>query len=466
MKSIPSVSEDEAGLKRLFKQFSFPGGIPSHASAECPGSIHEGGELGYSLSHAFGAVFDNPKLIGGVRHRRRRGRNGAARDRLAFEQISKSRRPTVRFCPSCILTATKSPTRRFWRASRARNWINCCAATAGRRISSRATSRWPCTRRWPGPSIASIEEIQAIQKEARVDGNTERPRWPMIVLASPKGWTGPKVIDGRANEGTFRSHQVPLTDPATNPAHLKQLEEWLRSYRPQELFDEQGRLKPELKALAPKGDRRMGSNPNANGGRLLRDLRLPDFTDYAVNVTKPGIAGIGDTHVLGRFLRDVARMNAEQRNFRIFGPDETLSNGLEALFEVTNRQWQAATAAERRIPCAYRPSHGNAERTPMRGLARGLLAHRAARLFNCYEAFIHIVDSMFNQHAKWLKVSARPAVAPQDRIAQLSVELPCLAAGPQWLHASRPGLSWITSSTKKPKSSACIYPPTPIVSCR
>ena len=187
----------------------------------------------------------------------------------------------------------------------------------------------------------AVEEIRAIQHSARAGGKSERPRWPMIVLISPKGWTGPKEIDGRRIEGSFRSHQVPITDPATNPAHLRILEEWLRSYRPQELFDEQGRLKPELKALAPKGNRRMGANPAANGGRLLRDLHLPDFADYAVDVAKPGAGGIGATHVLGRYLRDVAAMNAPQRNFRIFGPDETLSNGLEAVFESTNRQWQA-----------------------------------------------------------------------------------------------------------------------------
>jgi len=189
-----------------------------------------------------------------------------------------------------------------------------------------------------------IEQIRQIQADARVHGKTERPRWPMIVFGSPKGWTGPKVVDGKANEGTFRSHQVPLSDPAKNPQHLRQLESWLRSYRPEELFDPQGRLRSELAALAPSGERRMGANPNANGGMLLRDLRMPDFTDYAVDVPKPGIGGIGDTHVLGRFLRDVVKLNAAQRNFRIFGPDETLSNGLEAVFDATNRQWLAATA--------------------------------------------------------------------------------------------------------------------------
>ncbi len=228
----------------------------------------------------------------------------------------------------------------------------------------------------------------------------------MIVLATPKGWTGPKFIDGRAIEGTFRSHQVPLTDPATNPAHLEQLEAWLRSYRPQELFDDRGRLRAELRALAPKGDRRMGANPHANGGMLLRDLRLPNFTDYAVEVPKPGTPGIGDTHVLGRFLRDVARMNAEQHNFRIFGPDETLSNGLEAVFEATNRQWQAAVAENDEFLARTGQVMEMFSEHQCEGWLEGYLLTGRHGLMNCYEAFIHIVDSMFNQHAKWLKVTA------------------------------------------------------------
>jgi xylulose-5-phosphate/fructose-6-phosphate phosphoketolase len=400
-----SVSEDEAGLKRLFKQFSFPGGIPSHASAECPGSIHEGGELGYSLSHAFGAVFDNPKLM-----------------------------------VACIVgdgEAETGPLATAWHSNKFLNpgtdgavlpilhlnGYKIANPTVLARISRAELDQLLRGYGWTPhfveghepmamhAAMAStldrvIEEIQIIQKSARVDGNSERPRWPMIVLASPKGWTGPKFIDGRANEGTFRSHQVPLTDPATNPAHLKQLEDWLRSYRPQELFDEQGRLRPEIKALAPKGDRRMGANPNANGGKLLRDLRLPDFTDYAVNVTKPGIGGIGDTRVLGRFLRDVARMNAEQRNFRVFGPDETVSNGLDALFEVTNRQWEAATTQSDEFLARTGQVMEMLSEHQCEGWLEGYLLTGRHGLFNCYEAFIHIVDSMFNQHAKWLKVSA------------------------------------------------------------
>ena len=252
----------------------------------------------------------------------------------------------------------------------------------------------------------AVEQIKKIQQDARVNGNAVRPRWPMIVLNSPKGWTGPKVVDGLQIEGTFRAHQVPLSDPATHPEHLKLLEDWLRSYRPEELFDEQGRLKPELAELAPKGERRMGANPHANGGILLRDLRMPDFRDYAVDVPSPGVRGIGDTHVLGRFLRDVAKLNSEQRNFRVFGPDETLSNGLEALFEATQRQWDAATAPNDEFLAPTGRVMEMLSEHQCEGWLEGYLLTGRHGLFNCYEAFIHIVDSMFNQHAKWLKVTS------------------------------------------------------------
>ena len=253
---------------------------------------------------------------------------------------------------------------------------------------------------------AAVEQIKHIQENARSNGDLTRPRWPMIVLKSPKGWTGPKVVDGLQIEGTFRSHQVPL-HPDTHPEHLALLEDWMRSYRPEELFDEAGRLKPELADLAPTGDRRMGANPHANGGKLLRDLRMPDFRKYAVEVQSPGVQGIGDTHVLGRFLRDVANLNETQRNFRVFGPDETLSNGLEAIFEATNRQWDAATvpndeflAPDGRVLDSMLSEH------QCEGWLEGYLLTGRHGLFNCYEAFIHIIDSMFNQHAKWLEVTS------------------------------------------------------------
>ena len=235
-----------------------------------------------------------------------------------------------------------------------------------------------------------------------------RPRWPMIVLNSPKGWTGPKVVDGRQNEGTFRSHQVPIAvSPMAPPEHLKQLEDWLRSYRPEELFDSQGHLKPELAELAPKSERRMGANPHANGGKLLRDLRMPDFRNYATDVPSPGVRGIGDTPVLGRCLRDVAKLNNEQRNFRVFGPDETLSNGLEALFEVTQRQWDAATVPNDEFLAPAGRVMEMLSEHQCEGWLEGYLLTGRHGLFNCYEAFIHIVDSMFNQHAKWLKITSQ-----------------------------------------------------------
>jgi xylulose-5-phosphate/fructose-6-phosphate phosphoketolase len=251
-----------------------------------------------------------------------------------------------------------------------------------------------------------MAQIKKIQEDARTHGVVTRPRWPMIVLRSPKGWTGPKVVDGLAVEGTFRSHQVPLSDPAAHPYHLTLLEDWLRSYRPEELFDAQGRLALELAELAPKGERRMGANLHANGGVLLRDLRMPDFRDYAVNVAAPGTRGIGDTHVLGPYLRDVITANEAQRNFRIFGPDETLSNGLEAVFEVTNRQWNAATIASDKFLAPTGRVMEMLSEHQCEGWLEGYLLTGRHGLFNSYEAFIHIIDSMFNQHAKWLKITS------------------------------------------------------------
>ena len=404
-----SIGEDEAGLKRLFTQFSFPGGVPSHASAECPGSIHEGGELGYSLSHAFGAVFDNPSV-------------------------------TVACCIGDGEAET-GPLATAWHANKFLNAASDGAVLPILHLNGYKIANPTILARIPREELDQllrgygwephyveghepmkmhaamaatldtvVERIGAIQRAARSKGGgsaqaVTRPRWPMIVLISPKGWTGPKVVDGKQIEGTFRAHQVPITDPATNPAHLRELEQWLRSYRPQELFDERGRFKAELRALAPKGERRMGSNPVANGGKLLRDLRLPDFADYALEVATPGIGGIGATHVLGRYLRDVVSMNAEGRNFRLFGPDETLSNGLESVFEATSRQWEAATIAGDEFLAPEGRVMEVLSEHQCEGWLEGYLLTGRHGLFNCYEAFIHIVDSMFNQHAKWLKVT-------------------------------------------------------------
>ena len=400
-----NVGQDEAGLRRLFTQFSFPGGIPSHASAECPGSIHEGGELGYSLSHAFGAVFDNPSLTVACVI----GDGEAETGPLATSWHSnKFLNPATDGAVLPILHL---------------NGYKIANPTILARISREELDQLLRGYGWTpyyvvghepnvmhetmaGVLDTVVEEIQRIQSGARTRGETERPRWPMIVFGSPKGWTGPKTIDGLPNEGTFRSHQVPLSDPTKNPQHLAQLEAWLRSYRPEELFDSQARLRPELAALAPTGERRMGANPNANGGKLLRDLRMPAFTDYAVEVLAPGAQGAGDTRVLGPFLRDVAKMNSIQRNFRIFGPDETVSNGLEAVFQSTNRQWEAGIEENDQYLARTGQVMEMLSEHQCEGWLEGYLLTGRHGLFNCYEAFIHIVDSMFNQHAKWLKVTA------------------------------------------------------------
>jgi xylulose-5-phosphate/fructose-6-phosphate phosphoketolase len=400
----PHISQDTVGLKALFQQFSFPGGIPSHVSPECPGSIHEGGELGYSLSHAFGAVFDNPNLIA-----------------------------------ACVVgdgEAETGPLATAWHSNKFLNAAHDGAVlpilhlngykianpTLLARISREELDQLLRGYGWTPHFVegfepelmhelmattldAVVEDIQKIQHNARTTGATERPRWPMIVLNSPKGWTGPKMVDGKRIEGTFRAHQVPISDPRAHPEHLPLIEQWLKSYRPDELFDADGRLRSELADLAPLGGQRMGANPHANGGLLLRDLHMPDFRDYAVVVATPGVRGIGDTHVLGRFLRDVVVRNDEQDNFRVFGPDETLSNGLEALFEVTNRQWSATVGENDEFLARSGRVMEMLSEHQCQGWLEGYLLTGRHGVFNCYEAFVHIIDSMFNQHAKWLQVA-------------------------------------------------------------
>ena len=401
----PDVSQDEAGLRRLFTQFSFPGGIPSHASPECPGSIHEGGELGYSLSHSFGAVFDNPGLIVACVV----GDGEAETGPLATAWHSnKFLDPATdgAVLPILHLNGYKisNPTvlarierEELEQLLRGYGWTPYFVAGHEPELMHEAMA---------ATLDAVVESIQSIQYDARRNGNLTRPRWPMIVLDSPKGWTGPKVVDGLPIEGTFRAHQVPLSDPATHPEHLEMLAAWLKSYRPEELFDDEGRLCTELAELAPVGNRRMGANPHANGGVLLRDLRMPDFRDYAQSVPVPGAPGIGDTHVLGPFVRDVIKLNASQRNFRVFGPDETLSNGLGAVFEETNRQWNATTVPDDEYLAPFGRVMEMLSEHQCEGWLEGYLLTGRHGIFNCYEAFIHIVDSMFNQHAKWLKVTA------------------------------------------------------------
>ena len=400
----PNVTMDAEGVKKLFKQFSFPGGIGSHVTAETPGSIHEGGELGYALSHAYGAAFDNPDLLvccvvgdgeaetgplATAWHSNKflnPAHDGAVLPILHLNGY-KIANPTVlaRLSHDELNNLFKGYgyTPYFVEGSEPEEMHQKMAATFD----------------------TIVNEIKTIQHDARVNGKVERPLWPMIILRSPKGWTGPKEVDGNKTEDYWRSHQVPFSDMVDNPKHLKLLNDWLQSYRPEELFDETGCLKAELRELAPEGTRRMGANPYTNGGQLLRDLKMPDFRDYAVKVSKPGHAFAESTRVMGQFLRDVMKRNMDSRNFRVMGPDETASNRLGALFEVTNRAWMAETLPEDdHLATDGRVMEILSEHT-CQGWLEGYLLTGRHGLFSCYEAFIHIVDSMFNQHAKWLKVS-------------------------------------------------------------
>ncbi len=399
----PAITQDEAGLLRLFKQFSFPGGIPSHVSPETPGSIHEGGELGYSLSHATGAVLDNPDLIAACVVGDGEAETGPLATAWHSNKFINPRTdgavlPILHLNgykianPTVLARITHEELEQFFRGC---GWVPIFVEgddpQAMHPLMAAALDR-------------ALDEIRRIQRGAREGSETGRPRWPMIVLKTPKGWTGPKEVDGKQVEGTFRSHQVPL-DPHGSPRHLLQLEAWLRSYRPDELFDDKGHLRPELAALAPKGTRRMGQNPHANGGALLRDLWLPDFRDYAVTIPAPGAVEEEDTRVLGRFLRDVIGLNEEERNFRLFGPDETLSNRLTAVFEKTHRQWDAETLPGDEFLSTQGRVMEVLSEHQCQGWLEGYLLTGRHGVFNSYEAFIHIVDSMFNQHAKWLKVT-------------------------------------------------------------
>lgn len=400
----PNISRDVEGMKKLFKQFSFPGGISSHVAPETPGSINEGGELGYSLAHSFGAVFDNPDLI-----------------------------------TTCVVgdgEAETGPLATAWHSNKFLNPVTDGAVlpilhlngykisnpTIFSRISHEEIKKFFEGCGWKPYFVEGsdpkemhklmaetldtvIEEIKAIQKAAREDGVAERPMWPMIVFRSPKGWTGPKVVDGKQIEDSFRAHQVPIT--MEQPDHLALLEKWLKSYKPEELFDENGRLIPELEELAPKGDRRMGANPHANGGKLLRDLRLPDFKNYAVDVPTPGSVEAQDMIELGGFVRDIFKLNKEQRNFRIFGPDETMSNRLGKVFEETNRDWNAdAYDTDEFLANDGRVMDSMLSEHMCEGWLEGYLLTGRHGFFASYEAFIRIVDSMFSQHAKWLKVTS------------------------------------------------------------
>jgi xylulose-5-phosphate/fructose-6-phosphate phosphoketolase len=400
----PHIGRDREGLTRLFRQFSWPYGIPSHVAPETPGSIHEGGELGYSLLHAYGAAFDNPGLV-----------------------------------VACIVgdgEAETGPCATSWHSTKFLNPARDGAVLPilhlnGYKIANPAVlARIPreeleslfvgygyaphylegddpgsMHRQMAGKLDELLAEIRRIQQRARDGGQTERPRWPLLILRTPKGWTGPKMVDGKQVEGTWRSHQVPLTEPRENPEHLKLLDDWMRSYGPDQLFDRDGGLKPELAALAPKGQRRMGMNPHANGGMVLEPLRLPPFRDYAVPVERPGQPVTEATRVLGRYLRDVMKLNLEQSNFRLFGPDETASNRLDAVLDVTGKTWEGSTLPmDEHLAADGRVMEVLSEHM-CEGWLEGYLLTGRHGFFSCYEAFIHIVDSMFNQHAKWLKTT-------------------------------------------------------------
>jgi len=400
----PDVSQDAEGMRRLFLQFSYPGGIPSHVAPETPGSIHEGGELGYALLHAYGAVFDNPDLLA-----------------------------------CCVIgdgEAETGPLAASWHSNKFLNPIHDGAVLPILHLNGYKIANPTVLARIGNDELAKllegyghkpffvegddpetmhqlmaqtldavIAEIQAVQRQARSEGFTKRPQWPMIVLRTPKGWTGPKMVDGLPVEGSFRSHQVPLSKPRTDPKQLKMLEDWMRSYKPEELFDANGTFRPELAALAPAGARRMGANPHANGGLLLKDLRMPDFRDYAVDVPKPGTVEGEATRVMGRFLRDVMKLNAANRNFRVVGPDETASNRLDALFEATNRVFTGEILpTDDHVSPDGRVMEVLSEHL-CQGWLEGYILTGRHGFFSCYEAFIHIIDSMFNQHAKWLKVT-------------------------------------------------------------
>ena len=400
----PAVSGDVQGMRRLVRQFSFPGGIPSHAAPDTPGSINEGGELGYSLAHAYGAVLDNPDLVAVCVIGDGEAETGAL---AASWHSNKLLNPAGDGAVLPILHLNGYKIANPTLLARIPE-EELCALMRGYGYAPVVVAGDDPARVHRALAAAlddAADAIAAIQDRARRGGVTARPRWPMIVLRTPKGWTGPHEVDGVLVEGTFRAHQVPLAEVRTNPAHLAMLEAWMRRYRPDELFDEAGALRAELAALAPKGERRMSANPHANGGALLRDLALPDFADHAVAVPRPGGATAEATRVLGGYLRDVLRLNAEWANFRLFGPDETASNRLGAVFEVTDRAWMAPTLpTDDHLAADGRVMEVLSEHL-CEGWLEGYLLTGRHGLFNCYEAFIHIIDSMFNQHAKWLKVS-------------------------------------------------------------
>ncbi|HLJ05149.1 MAG TPA: phosphoketolase family protein, partial [Acetobacteraceae bacterium] len=400
----PGIPQSEVGMQRLFRQFSFPGGIPSHVAPETPGSINEGGELGYSLLHAYGAAFDNPDLFVCCVV----GDGESETGPLAASWHSNKFLNPVRdgvVLPILHLNGYKIAGPTILARIPEEELRQLLTGYGYRPIFVTGDDPHTMHQLMARTLDAVYAEIKTIQQNARSHGFSERPVWPMIVMRTPKGWTGPKEVDGKPVEGTWRAHQVPLAEVRTNPTHLRMLEQWMKSYRPQELFDESGRLLDEIACLAPAADRRMSANPHANGGLLLRDLEMPDFCDYAVEVPKPGDTEAEATRISGQFLRDVFMMNAKTSNFRLMGPDETESNRLGAVFEVTNRvSTSKLLPTDEHIAPDGRVMEVLSEHL-CQGWLEGYLLTGRHGFFSCYEAFIHIIDSMFNQHAKWLKVT-------------------------------------------------------------
>ena len=400
----PNISQDTEGMQRLFKQFSFPGGIPSHVSPETPGSIHEGGELGYSLLHAYGAAFDNPDLLVCCVV----GDGEAETAALATSWHSNKFLNPARdgaVLPILHLNGYKIANPTVLARLDPEELESLLVGYGYKPYFIEGNDPETLHQQMAETLDMIIQEIKAIQHDARANGFSKRPKHPMIVLKTPKGWTGPKIVDGLSIEGTFRAHQVPLSELASNPEHIKLLENWMKSYKPEELFDESGKLIEELAELAPKGDRRMGANPHANGGILLRDLKLPNFQDYAVEVPKPGTITAEPTRIMGQFLRDVMKLNLDSQNFRVMSPDENNSNRWNAILEVTDRVSTAEILpTDDHIAIDGRVMEVLSEHM-CQGWLEGYLLSGRHGFFSCYEAFIHIIDSMFNQHAKWLKVT-------------------------------------------------------------
>jgi xylulose-5-phosphate/fructose-6-phosphate phosphoketolase len=400
----PNITQDVEGMKKLFKQFSFPGGIPSHVAPETPGSIHEGGELGYALAHAYGAVFDNPGLIAACVVGDGEAETGAlAASWHSNKFLNPGRDGAV--LPILHLNGYKIANPTVLARLSEEELTSLMIGYGHKPYYVEGYDPETMSQLMAATLDAALAEIQAIQNDARTNGFSRRPQWPMIILRTPKGWTGPKEVDGNPAENSFRSHQVPLAQLASKPEHLRMLEEWMRSYKPEELFDENGRLLPELADLAPAGERRMGANPHANGGLLLKDLKMPDFRNYAVDVPRPGSVEAEATRVMGCFLRDVMKRNPDSRNFRVMGPDETASNRLSALFEVTDRVFTGTILpTDEHVSPDGRVMEVLSEHL-CQGWLEGYLLTGRHGFFSCYEAFIHIVDSMVNQHAKWLKTT-------------------------------------------------------------